>query len=483
MEFDTYQDQALETERVPNKNGPLEALPFIGLAGETGELLNEYKKHLREGAAHQRFRERVAEELGDILWYLSNVASKYRLRLSDIADQNLTKTRGRWLDQTAGERTLWGSARQFDATFPPNEQLPRQFVARFFQYRHANRARIRVEVNGIVMGQELTDNAHREDGYRFHDVFHLACAAVLGWSPVTRRNLRCKRRSDPHIDEVEDGGRAIVTEEGISALVFAYASDHAALKGLHTLDYDILKAIKVMTAKFEVAVCSTSEWEKAIFEGYRVWDQVAAHEGGNVIVDLDQRSLQYQFVPAAAREGEPLDPHSVATLKTRIKALHREKDAAYSGAWKRRGELMSILPNILRKVDRIEVYQTTGAKIADESVLDTAIDLLVYILKYRLFLMELSPAGSPGELQPDAPIPLSDHPINFDALLDPIDLTRTSTLSLENLTARLLKICEELYQSLAATPEDIATRIANAQLLIEIAAQILRIMLVRSPAQ
>lgn len=293
MEFDDYQDQALRTERVPNQTGPVEAIPFIGLAGETGELLNEYKKFLREGAAHKRFRERLAEELGDILWYLANAASKYDLRLSAIASQNLAKTKGRWDDRSVGQATLWGDARQFDATFPSAEQLPRRFVAHFVQRQDAGRLKIRVEVEGVPMGQELTDNAHREDGYRFHDVFHLACAAILGWSPVTRRNLQRKRRSDSHIDEVEDGGRAIVTEEGISALVFAYASDHGDLKNLHTIDYELLKAIKVMTAKFEVAVCSTSEWERAILEGYRVWHQVEANGGGDVTVDLDQRSLTY----------------------------------------------------------------------------------------------------------------------------------------------------------------------------------------------
>lgn len=118
------------------------------------------------------------------------------------------------------------------------------------------------------MGQDLTDNAYVPDGYRFHDVFHLACAAVLGWSPVSRRNLNLKRRSEPAVDEVEDGGRAIVTEEGISALVFAYARDHNALEGVHSVDYDLLKTIRIMTARFEVGICTTGEWERAILMGY-----------------------------------------------------------------------------------------------------------------------------------------------------------------------------------------------------------------------
>jgi len=43
---------------------------LLGLAGEAGTLLSEYKKHLRDGDAHQLHKERVAEELGDLLWYL-----------------------------------------------------------------------------------------------------------------------------------------------------------------------------------------------------------------------------------------------------------------------------------------------------------------------------------------------------------------------------------------------------------------------------
>ena len=60
-------------------------VPMLGLAGETGQLLSEYKKHLRDGEAHRLFKERVSEELGDLLWYIANVASKFDLTLDEIA--------------------------------------------------------------------------------------------------------------------------------------------------------------------------------------------------------------------------------------------------------------------------------------------------------------------------------------------------------------------------------------------------------------
>jgi hypothetical protein len=50
MDFDSYQKEALRTDRVPARAGSDDVLslivPMLGLAGETGQLLSEYKKHL-----------------------------------------------------------------------------------------------------------------------------------------------------------------------------------------------------------------------------------------------------------------------------------------------------------------------------------------------------------------------------------------------------------------------------------------------------
>ena len=75
-------------------------------------------------------------------------------------------------------------------------------------------------MNGEQRGNDLTDNAYTPDGYGFHDILHFANAAVLGWSPVLRKLLECKRRTRPKMDEVEDGGRAAVIEEGLAAVVY-----------------------------------------------------------------------------------------------------------------------------------------------------------------------------------------------------------------------------------------------------------------------
>src|SRR5687767_451099 len=71
-----------------------------------------------------------------------------------------------------------------------------------------------------------------------------------------------------------------------------------------------------------------------------------------------------------------------------IRTLHREKDAVYRDAWKKRGEVISILANIARKVDRLEYIADGAPSTSDESILDTVVDLFVYCLKYQTFLAE-----------------------------------------------------------------------------------------------
>ena len=87
-------------------------------------------------------------------------------------------------------------------------------------------------------------------------------AAVLGWSPITRALLRRKRKSRPLLDEVEDGGRAAVIEEGVAALAFDYARRHHMLEGVNMLDFQLLRTIKDMTSHLEVSQCTTGDWER-----------------------------------------------------------------------------------------------------------------------------------------------------------------------------------------------------------------------------
>ena len=290
MDFQEYQEQALKTNRIPTDKGVDIMVPLLGLAGESGELLSEYKKYLRDGESHQLFPKRVAEELGDLLWYIANLSSKFNLDLSQIAEANLQKCRDRWGIASSEQTPVY----IFDRDFPEEERLPRQFEIEITEVSEDNSIKMRAFINGKQIGNDLTDNSYSCDGYRFHDIFHFACAAVLGWSPVTRSNLKCKRKSNSDIDEVEDGGRAIATEEGISTLVFTYAKNHHFLEKISTLDDHILKTIKSLTDHLEVSQCSLADWEKTILNCYEVWRKVEENRGGKVLVDLDARSITYQ---------------------------------------------------------------------------------------------------------------------------------------------------------------------------------------------
>ena len=98
MNFEDYQIEANKTDKNPNKDDLGILIPLLGLAGETGELLSEYKKIFRDKNTDKPFKERLKEELGDLLWYLNNCATKADLSLDEIAVQNLRKCRARWLE-------------------------------------------------------------------------------------------------------------------------------------------------------------------------------------------------------------------------------------------------------------------------------------------------------------------------------------------------------------------------------------------------
>jgi len=289
MELNDYQQRALRTDQVPAHEGSELVVPLLGLAGEVGELLSEYKKHLRDGDSHQLFPARVSEELGDILWYVAVASERFGLDLETVAAANLQKCAGTWLTPTTCESVVG----RFDGDYPEPEQFPPTFTIRFEEFREGEVLRVRASCGQVQMGQTLTDNSHGDDGYRFHDVFHLALVAGLGWSPVSRRNLKLKRKSDRETDEVEDGGRAIVIEEGVTALVYSYAVDHNWLHGVESIDHDVLKMVRKMTSHLEVAACTLAEWEAAILKAFPVWLQVLDARGGDVEVNLVDRTLKF----------------------------------------------------------------------------------------------------------------------------------------------------------------------------------------------
>ena len=171
-----------------------------------------------------------------------------------------------------------------DREFPPGERLP---VTMEVSIRENPPGTAVMDVDKVRTGDPLTDNNYREDGYRFHDVFHLANIAHLGWSPVHRALMRRRRRSDPRTAIVEDGRRAISLEEGLTALLFSYASRRRFLEGATGLEPQMLRTIREMTERYEVNVRTRDDWTDAVLEGYRIWRLVREWKGADLTVRQD----------------------------------------------------------------------------------------------------------------------------------------------------------------------------------------------------
>ncbi|WP_313395376.1 nucleoside triphosphate pyrophosphohydrolase family protein [Sphingobium yanoikuyae] len=385
LTIDDYAKQAARTDQRSGKS----ALGFsmLGLFGEAGSLLSEAKKKQRDAASYLGYADAVAEELGDVLWYLAAVARRSALALSDIA-ANATRGDDEWragdnatlsfhalqpahiplakapmpqfehtLLALAGEvgvlingfqmgaltrdkamlarqlvavmRKLIQAANDsgvtieaaavknlhkifdrwprekvysapFDATMDPEEQLPRRMTIDVYERKVRGQTFVYQRSSGVYVGDRLTDNAVEPDDYRFHDVFHYAHVAVLGWSPVIRALLRLKRKSDPKLDDAEDGARAILIEEGVTSWIFGQAQQLRYFEKVKSggLPLDMLKHVRQFVAGYESERCPLWLWEEAILQGYAAFRFLQKHRRGRVTIDFAQRRLRIKELPS-----------------------------------------------------------------------------------------------------------------------------------------------------------------------------------------
>ncbi|MGD9735951.1 MAG: nucleoside triphosphate pyrophosphohydrolase family protein [Solirubrobacterales bacterium] len=290
MEFNEFQREANRTDQRPGHDEGALLFPVIGLSSEVGSLVRHVKKRLRDGDAHELFSDEMAEELGDVLWYVANLAEKLDLELEEVAERNLRKIRGRWPQHGQTLPLPIG-----DEQFPEHERLPRHTHVRFVESQEDGKTIVRLYgPDGQQLGNQLTDNAYEDDGYRYHDVFHLSYAALLGWSPLTRLFFDVKRNSDPKVREVEDAGRATVIEEAIAAFVFDYGRDERFLEGVDHVDFSLLQAIRRLVSRLEVRDRSAHDWEQTILRGFAVWRELYAARGGVVRLDLVGRTIDFE---------------------------------------------------------------------------------------------------------------------------------------------------------------------------------------------
>lgn len=97
MKLNEYQKKALTTALYPKKYKVI--YPALGLGNEAGEVMGKIKKWMRDddgdGKMSKERKDALAEELGDVLWYLAILAQDLNLQLSDIAEINLAKLKSR----------------------------------------------------------------------------------------------------------------------------------------------------------------------------------------------------------------------------------------------------------------------------------------------------------------------------------------------------------------------------------------------------
>lgn len=255
---------------------------LLALAGYAGKLMEDYSS-----GRISANRDVVSADLIEILRALVTAAEDSAVSLDEAAEHNIDKVLSRWPITKA-----WGAL--YDEGLDPDEQLPRLIAMTFRERDVAGKKYVTQQCRGINIGDRLTDNRIEHDDYRFHDVFHLAYAAILGWSPVLRALFKVKRKSDPQIDEAQDGARAIIIEEGVATWIFGHALRQHDFRSVTTLDYPLLKAVADLVKGYEVESRPLWQWEYAIIEGFRIFRELRHHRSGIVTANLLERSISFE---------------------------------------------------------------------------------------------------------------------------------------------------------------------------------------------
>lgn len=283
-DFGTFEDiQSTRTHMSQVGNDRFEQ-SAIALAGKVGRLLDDVSSgHIESN------RDILSAHLVEIFRAIRKAADEAGISLQDAVQRNVKKITSRWpIDRRYPAL--------FDSEFDPDEQLPRRIEMLISEKVIGSKIFVYQKCNGIKIGDLLTDNKATSDDYRFHDVFHLANTAILGWSPVIRSLFKVKRKSNPNIDENEDGARAILIEEGVSTWIFNHAVRLKYFSTIQSLDYSLLKAVKELVQGYEVEICPLWLWEEAILEGFKVFRFLQEHRKGLVIADLSQRKISVEHI-------------------------------------------------------------------------------------------------------------------------------------------------------------------------------------------
>lgn len=342
MLFNDYQSIAYLTARTEKK--VLVEVCIAVLYQLSAELFRSLLPPI-ELELNKSIRDRpINDILAEVAWHLAALATTYDLNFDEVALYNINKVSFR--------RNRTHPVIVHDQEFPDGERFPRKFEVAFVS---TGKGRSQMYFEGKRLGDPLTDNSYGDDGYRFHDVMHLANIAHLGWSPVVRGLMGLKRRSKPKVDEVEDGARAKIVEEAVIKTIHSEGQRLAGptyslsdepirlFSSSNDISFRFLKFIHSLVVGLEVEKNRYWEWEDSIVRGYDVYHRLRQEGQGTIVVDLDARSLEYHphvFIPLAGRvagfgsaratepseeqqsgnPNEPLDPHKLDAIKRSLLA-------------------------------------------------------------------------------------------------------------------------------------------------------------------
>ena len=96
MDFKEYQEKSRLTAKYPDVGNNF-IYPTLGLSGEAGEVAEKIKKVIRDNGSvlTDEIKENIKKELGDVLWYVSQLATELNIDLDHVANNNIEKVYSR----------------------------------------------------------------------------------------------------------------------------------------------------------------------------------------------------------------------------------------------------------------------------------------------------------------------------------------------------------------------------------------------------
>lgn len=271
---------------------------IFGLFEKLGGIAGAMKNRMRDKGSYSipTFRAEMERQIGEAMWYLSAVATHFNIDLEQVAVHNLNENRLRWGMHRDEQGNLFSGRRS--ASDSDGEAFPSALTVEFTNIEGPNLVSwlplTGVTVDGIPFGDPVDDNSRAGDGYRFHDVLHFAFACHLSWSPVVRRLLKNKRKSDPMTDKFDDGARARDTEEAVSNMIHHYARANNFFVGAKHLDTEFLYSLQAQVIDLEVRDRTAREWESCILTAYDVFRKLVEKKGGYVDVNFESPKLTFR---------------------------------------------------------------------------------------------------------------------------------------------------------------------------------------------